>query len=82
MSRGPHSFRQQDVRRAIEAAQKAGLSIARVEVDPKTAKITVVAGAPSDATPPKAEVNPWDAAVEPPIRRRKKRCATGPTTNT
>jgi hypothetical protein len=81
VSRGPHSFRQQDVRRAIAAARRAGLSIARVEVDPKTAKITVVAGAPSDIVAPEAEANPWDTAVEPPPRRRKKRCASGPTTD-
>jgi hypothetical protein len=40
--RAPSNFRQQDVARAIKAAKGSGLDIARVEVDPKTAKITLV----------------------------------------
>ena len=40
--RAPSNFRQQDVARAIKAAKGSGLDIVRVEVDPKTAKITLV----------------------------------------
>jgi hypothetical protein len=75
VTRGPCHFRQQDVRRAIEAARKAGLSIARVEIDPKTAVITVVAGLPSDSSQSAAEPNPWDTA-EPYHPRRKRQCVT------
>jgi hypothetical protein len=56
--------------RAIKAAKKAGLEIARVEIDPKTAKITVVA---NDGKK-EPEVNPFDTAPVPmplPPRKRK-----------
>jgi len=70
MSRAPSNFRQQDVTRAINAAKASGLPIARIEIDPKTAKITVIVGEPEDA---KAEpVNPWDGARVTPARKRRK----------
>lgn len=40
----PGSFKKMDLQRAIEASRKAGLEIARVEIEPATGKITVVAG--------------------------------------
>jgi hypothetical protein len=40
--RAPSNFRQQDVARAIKAVKGSGLDIVRVEVEPKTAKITLV----------------------------------------
>jgi hypothetical protein len=69
VSRAPSNFRQQDVARAIKAAQASGLPIARIEVDPKTAKITVIVGEP--ATEEAQKVNPWDNAPMPSERKRK-----------
>ena len=70
MSRVPSHFRQTDVRRAIKAAQAAGLAVARVEIDPNTAKITVVVGEPEVK---KAPLNPWDNAPLPSEIKRKRR---------
>ena len=42
MSRGPRTFRQADVTRAIKAAVAAGVEIERVEVD-KDGRIVVIA---------------------------------------
>ena len=72
MTRQPSNFRQQDVARAIKAAKGSGLDIARIEVDPKTAKITLVVK--NDDTGAKIE-NPFnDAPVhDPALKLRKKR---------
>ena len=43
MSKGPLTFKQTDLLRAIRTSQKAGLSIARVEID-RDGKIVVVVG--------------------------------------
>ena len=43
MSKRPQTFKQRDLLRAIKASQKAGLSIARVEID-RDGKIVVVTG--------------------------------------
>jgi len=43
MSKGMLTFKQTDLLRAIKASQKAGLSIARVEID-RDGKIVVVTG--------------------------------------
>ena len=76
MSKGPSNFRQQDVAKAIKAAKGAGLDIVRVEIDPKTAKITLVVkqGEATETT----TVNPFDTApVEWPDRRKTKaKCAS------
>jgi ribosomal protein S1 len=75
--RAPSNFRQQDVARAIKAAKGSGLDIVRVEVDPKTAKITLVVKN-DDNTESKSDVNPFDSAPVPePTRqtRKKKPCA-------
>jgi len=68
--RAPSNFRQQDVARAIKAAKTAGLDVARVEVDPKTARITLIMkGADGEET--KIE-NPFDTAPLPsPMRKRR-----------
>jgi hypothetical protein len=42
MSRGPQLFKQGDVTKAVKAAVKAGLSVARVEILPD--RIIVIAG--------------------------------------
>jgi hypothetical protein len=59
MSRGPQNFKQADVVKAIKAAQKAGLPVARVEISPD-GRIVVIAG---KAGPDQdvASTNEWDA---------------------
>jgi len=68
--RRPSNFRQQDVARAIAAAQSRGLDIARVEVDPITKKIVMVM---KNDTVTETNINPFDNAPVPetPTRRRK-----------
>jgi|HubBroStandDraft_6_1064221.scaffolds.fasta_scaffold269225_2 hypothetical protein len=58
MSRGRCAFKQRDVTRAVKAVAKAGVSVARVEVD-KEGRIIVIAGKPNGDP----VVNPWDKAV-------------------
>jgi hypothetical protein len=73
--RAPSNFRQQDVARAIKAAKGSGLDIVRVEVDPKTAKITLVTKNDDNT---QTKINPFDSAPVPePMRgkRKKKPCA-------
>jgi hypothetical protein len=73
--RAPSNFRQQDVARAIKAAKGSGLDIVRVEVDPKTAKITLIVKNDDNT---ESKVNPFDSAPVPePTRqgRKKKSCA-------
>lgn len=45
MARGPLTFRQRDLVRAIKGAKAAGLDISRVEVD-KDGRIVVIIGKP------------------------------------
>ena len=68
--RAPSNFRQQDVARAVRAVKGSGLAIARVEVDPKTAKITMVM---KDCTVMETTSNPFDEAPvnDPALRRQK-----------
>jgi lactate dehydrogenase-like 2-hydroxyacid dehydrogenase len=66
MGSNPATFRQRDVTQAIVGAQRAGLNVARIEID-KQGKIVIYAGAP----PPDAavadienkECNEWDALL-------------------
>jgi hypothetical protein len=54
VSRGPATFRQQDVTRLLKAARAAGMEAARVEIDPTTGKIALVMienGTPNSAEP-------------------------------
>ena len=73
MSRSPSNFRQQDVTRAINAAKASGLPIRRVEVDAKTAKITVIIGEPTEVEP-EPTANPWDDASVALPKRQKPKC--------
>ena len=68
--RAPSNFRQQDISRAVKAVKGTGLDIARVEVDPKTAKITMVM---KDCTVMETTSNPFDEAPvnDPALRRQK-----------
>ncbi|WP_439375368.1 hypothetical protein [Bradyrhizobium sp. DASA03120] len=59
MPRGPQTFRQIDVKRAVLAVMAAGLPVARVEVSPE-GRIIVIAGRPGQDAG-SAEVNEWDA---------------------
>jgi len=58
MSRGPQRFRERDVTRAVKAVVKAGVEVARVEIDTE-GRIVVVAGKPADGHAP----NEWDEAL-------------------
>ena len=60
MTRGPLTFRQQDVTRAIKAVIAAGIKVARVEIG-KDGRIVVVSGQPTEtAGADKALPNEWD----------------------
>jgi len=48
MGKGPCAFRQTDITRAVKAVAKAGVEVARVEVD-KDGRIVVIAGKPVEA---------------------------------
>jgi hypothetical protein len=69
VARAPSNFRQQDVTRAINAATRAGLKIARVEVDAKTARIIVIIAEHEN----KQDENYWDSATMAPIGKRKRK---------
>jgi hypothetical protein len=72
--RTPSNFRQGDVARAIKAAKIAGLDIVRVEVDPKTARITLVT---KDDGESELKINPFDKApADWPTGKRKKKCVS------
>jgi hypothetical protein len=60
VSRAPSNFRQQDVARAIKAAKGSGLDIMRVEIDPKTSKITLVVK--EDKNDDSTRVSEWATA--------------------
>ena len=63
MARGPCTFRQQDVTRALRAAKAAGLAVDRVEID-RAGKIVIVAEKMDAAKTGFSNnpVNEWDAA--------------------
>jgi hypothetical protein len=70
MARAPNNFKQGDVSRAIRAAKASGLDIVRVDIDPKTARISVVVRDGNVET----EVNPFRGVRWPESRRRKRTC--------
>ena len=57
MTRGPLSFKETDLVRAIKSAIKAGLQVAGFEINPKTGSIVVHTGKPTDEP---ITQNPWD----------------------
>ena len=59
MPKGLQIFKQTDLLRAIRTSQKAGLSIARVEID-RDGKIVVVVG--EGKTVQENTANEWDGA--------------------
>jgi hypothetical protein len=64
MSKGMQIFKQTDLLRAIRTSQKAGLSIARVEID-RDGKIVVVTGeAKSTDENRMTNGNPWDEVLD------------------
>jgi hypothetical protein len=56
--RGPGRFRERELARAVRAARAAGGE--RVEVDPKTGKITVIVGGAGEVAD---KANPWDEVL-------------------
>jgi hypothetical protein len=59
MSRGPQTFRQRDVTKAMKAVVAAGFEVLRVEVD-RAGNIVVVTGKPGEDQTPEGEANEWD----------------------
>jgi hypothetical protein len=63
MSRGPCTFKQNDVTRLVKALVAAGVEVARVEMD-KDGKIAVFAGKVPEALREGArECNEWDGVA-------------------
>jgi hypothetical protein len=60
MSRGPQTFRQRDVTRAIKAVVAAGVDVLRVEVD-KDGRIIVVAAQGNQNDRMRDGGSEWDA---------------------
>jgi len=58
MSRGAHIFRQGDITKALKAAEKAGLKVARAEVRPDGS--VLLDFDPPARTPQDPNVNEWD----------------------
>jgi hypothetical protein len=63
MSKGPSTFRRNDVKRAIEAVEMAGKKVARVEVD-KAGKIILIPAAGGATGSAEPQTDTWDAAVK------------------
>jgi hypothetical protein len=60
MTRGPLSFKETDLVRAIKSALKAGLQVAGFEINSKTGNITVHTGGKSEAA---NDSDSWDEAL-------------------
>jgi hypothetical protein len=58
--RGPLGFKESDVVRAIKSVLKAGLAIARLEIDPQSGRIVIITGGKPEETDTS---NPWDKAL-------------------
>jgi hypothetical protein len=60
MARGPATFKQADVTRALRGTVAAGVDVQRIEID-KTGKIVVVTGKPERV--PVSNINDWDEVL-------------------
>jgi len=58
MARGPSTFRQKDVTRALRATVAAGIAVQRIEIE--NGKITVVVGMPNSDPASDDQHNEWD----------------------
>jgi hypothetical protein len=61
MARGPLTFRQGDVVRAVKAVKKAGQLVSRVEIT-RDGTITVIISQQGEELAAPQEHNPWDSA--------------------
>lgn len=59
MARGPCTFKQQDVTRALRATVAAGIDVQRIEID-RDGKIVVVTGKPQEVADDGRGENEWD----------------------
>lgn len=57
MGRGPLSFKQADVHRAVKGAKAAGMELGRVEIDPASGRIVLVAV--GKAEEPRNDLDKW-----------------------
>jgi len=57
MSRGPQTFRQNDLKRALKVAAGAGMRVTEIRVDKDGARIVVV---PEPGKVAASEANEWD----------------------
>lgn len=55
-------FRQSELERSIRAMKAQGLTVGRIEIDPRSGKFVIVPGVPSPADPGKK--NPWDEVLK------------------
>jgi hypothetical protein len=60
MGRGPCTFRQRDVTKAVRAVAAAGIEVARVEID-RDGRIIVITGKPTEAAGEGRGGNEWDS---------------------
>jgi len=67
VGRYPANFRQQDVTKAINAAKRAGLDVVRVDIDPKTARISVIVKEDNETK----AINPFDTLPVPLSRPKR-----------
>jgi hypothetical protein len=58
MSRGPYTFKQRDLTRAIRATEKAGIEVGRIVID-RDGKIVIIPKATDDVL----GVNEWDTVL-------------------
>jgi hypothetical protein len=60
MSRGPQTFRQRDVTKAVKAVVAAGMTVAVVKVQPDGTIVVSVGESDKNAASADGEVNEWD----------------------
>jgi len=61
MVRGPCTFRERDVTRAIRAVEAAGKKVRKVELDKDRKVVVIVIAQEDDDAPVDSERNEWDA---------------------